>query len=96
MIIELLTIAFLSGYCSNEYGRVGVRVGPGGKVHHVYKHSPASGLLYKDDVIIEADGHKGHEYCTGTAGVEIMIKVRRLKEVKTFVIKRVPKREVYD
>lgn len=97
MIKTAVCIALsLSGYASNSYGRVGLRLGPDGGIHHVYQTSLAKGLLYEGDRVIEADGFKGHEHVDGTAFSYVEIKIKRLGETKTFTIQRLPKEQIHD
>lgn len=86
----------LSGWISEEYGRVGVRVNHHSYVTHVYSHGPASGNLKEGDKILLADEHKGHSKVDGKAGELVTIKVKRGEKELTFVLTRVPKSQIYD
>ena len=88
----------LCGGVSNEYGRIGILVSRStGRIAKVYLHSPASGLLYPGDVVIEVDGKEDNvDGIDGTAGSIVTIKVKRFNDVKEFTFTRVPKREIYN
>lgn len=87
----------LQGNISNQYGRVGIKVGTTGRITHVYNHSPAYlAGLQEGDKVLEADGRKGYKLVDGIAGTDARLKVRRGKEILFFTIPRVPKSEVFD
>lgn len=100
-MLTLLTLLFslvLNGSISSQYGRIGVRVSSTtGGISQVLRVSPAADAgLRKGDVIIEADGVKGHKFTDGMAGTIVHIKVRRGAEVLEFDIPRVPRESVHD
>lgn len=85
----------LKGYVGNSYGRIGIRLS-GNTVIHVYKHCPASGLVYKGDKVLEADSYKGSKYVDGLAGQEVLIKVERCGRILEFRITRTTRENVHD
>lgn len=87
----------LNGGVSNSYGRVGILVNnASNRVTKTHKRSPASGLIYEGDLIIEADGYKGASHIDGTAGSSVTIRIQRKCEVKEFTLIRVPKDQISD
>lgn len=98
-MIQTIISLLLSGYISNEYGRVGIVVAKDGGISHAYTHGSAyiAGIR-KGDIVISADDVKGTSQITGCAGTYVMLKVKQKESGEThlFYIVRIPEREVYD
>ena len=98
MLKVLLLGLLLTGSVDNQLGRIGIRVNSSSHgINHVYNHSPAANFgLEPGDIVLEADGHKGHQFVDGIPNTTAHLRIKRGNFIFNIDIPRVPVREIYD